>query len=170
MGVDARAAVVALTAGGAALPGSYPAASGEAVQPILPVVGQFEFRVSIDPFCLSYPSPGRLSAARANRGRIPMQTPHEMRTRIIDKAASDPDYRARLLDDPRATVAAELGVTIPNALTIKVHEEDAGSAHLVLPPSSRLHDTDLGAVAGGVFDWSAWRSNSAQMERSGLDW
>ena len=99
-----------------------------------------------------------------------MQTPHEMRTRIIDKAASDPDYRARLLDDPRAAVAAELGVTIPNALTIKVHEEDAGSAHLVLPPSSRLHDTDLGAVAGGVFDWSAWRSNSAQMERSGLDW
>ena len=99
-----------------------------------------------------------------------MQTPHEMRARIIEKAGNDPDYRARLIDDPRAAVAAELGVTIPNALTIKVHEEDAGSAHLVLPPSSRLHDTDLGAVAGGVFDWSAWRSNSAQLERSGLDW
>ena len=99
-----------------------------------------------------------------------MQTPHEMRTRIIEKAGNDPDYRARLIDDPRAAVAAELGVTIPNALTIKVHEEDAGSAHLVLPPSSRLHDTDLGAVAGGVFDWSAWRSNAVQMERRGLDW
>ena len=99
-----------------------------------------------------------------------MQTPHEMRTRIIDKAVHDADYRAKLLDDPRAAVADELGVSIPDSLTIRVHEEDAGSAHLVVPPSSRLHDTDLGAVAGGVFDWSAWRSSSAQMERRGLDW
>ena len=99
-----------------------------------------------------------------------MQTAHEMRTRIVDKAASDAGYRARLLDDPRAAVGDELGVSIPDSLTIRVHEEDAGCAHLVLPPSSRLHDTDLGAVAGGVFDWSAWRSNSAQVERSGLDW
>ena len=100
-----------------------------------------------------------------------MQTPHEMRTRIIDKATTDADYRAKLLDDPRAAVAAELGVTIPGALTIKVHEESTETAHLVLPPSSRLRDADLGAVAGGVFDWSAWRSNSVQLERSsGLDW
>ena len=79
-----------------------------------------------------------------------------MRTRIIDKAASDADYRARLLDDPRA---AELGVSVPDSLTIRVHEEDAASAHLVLPPSSILDEPELGTVAAGfpvyrpVQDW-----------------
>ena len=78
-----------------------------------------------------------------------MQTAHEMRTRIIDKAASDADYRARLLDDPRAAVADELGVSVPDSLTIRVHEEDAASAHLVLPPSSTLTEPELATVAGG---------------------
>ena len=78
-----------------------------------------------------------------------MHTPHEMRTRIIDKAASDADYRAKLLDDPRGAVAEEFGVTLPDSLTIRVHEEDAASAHLVLPPSSKLSEPELAAAAGG---------------------
>ena len=78
-----------------------------------------------------------------------MQTAHEMRTRIIDKAVNDQDYRARLLSDPGAAVGAELGVTIPQSLSIQVHEEDAASVHLVLPPASHLTEPDLGVVAGG---------------------
>ena len=81
-----------------------------------------------------------------------MQTAHEMRTRIIDKAASDADYRAKLLDDPRGAVAAELGVAIPDSVTIRVHEEDAASAHLVLPPSSNLSDPELESVTAGFRD------------------
>ena len=54
-----------------------------------------------------------------------MQTAQEMRSRIIEKAGNDPDFRERLLDDPRAAVADELGVSVPDSLTIRVHEEDA---------------------------------------------
>ena len=79
-----------------------------------------------------------------------MQTAQEMRTRIIDKAASDPGYRARLLDDPRTAIGGELGVSIPEAFAIHVHEEGAGTAHLVLPPSSKLSDGDLESVAAGA--------------------
>ena len=50
-----------------------------------------------------------------------MQTPQEMRTRIIDKAVNDSDYRAKLLDDPGAAVGEELGVSIPDSLTIHVN-------------------------------------------------
>ena len=82
-----------------------------------------------------------------------MQTADEMRKRITDKAATDPDYRARLLDDPRAAVAEELGVSMPDSLSIRVHEEDAASAHLVLPPSSTLDEPELGAVAAGFPVW-----------------
>ena len=77
-----------------------------------------------------------------------MQTPQEMRTRIIDKAVNDPGYRERLLSDPNAAVGDELGVEIPASLTIHVHEEGAGDAHLVLPPSSRLSEADLRTAAG----------------------
>lgn len=88
-----------------------------------------------------------------------MQTAHEMRTRIIGKAASDPGYRARLIEDPRGAVADELGVSIPDSLSVHAHEEDAESAHLVLPPSSLLDEPELGTVAAGfpvyrpVQDW-----------------
>ena len=78
-----------------------------------------------------------------------MQTAHEMRTRIIDKAVNDPDYRAKLLDDPKTAVGEELGCFIPDSLSIHVHEEGAADAHLVLPPSSYLSEPDLGAVAAG---------------------
>ena len=81
-----------------------------------------------------------------------MQTAQEMRTRIVEKATNDAGYRARLIDDPRAAVAAELGVTIPGALTIKVHEEDAASAHLVLPPSSTLTEPELASATAGFRD------------------
>ena len=83
-----------------------------------------------------------------------MQTPHEMRTRIIDKAVNDPDYRAKLLDDPKTAVGDELGVSIPDSLSIHVHEEGAADAHLVLPPNSKLDPGELQAAAGGIRAWA----------------
>lgn len=96
-----------------------------------------------------------------------MQTAQQMRTRVLDKAASDADYRAKLLDDPRAAIGAELGVTIPDSLTIRVHQEDASCAHLVLPPSSRLGETDLGSVAAGA---EARHTIFGQEVEIALDW
>ena len=91
-----------------------------------------------------------------------MQTAQEMRARIIEKATNDADFRKMLLDDPNAAVTGELGVAIPDSLTIRVHEEDADSAHLVLPPSSKLSEPELGAVAAGFRDTGggtdSWRN------------
>ena len=78
-----------------------------------------------------------------------MQTPNEMRTKIVGKATGDEDFRARLLRDPKAAIGAELGVAIPNAMTIEVHEEDASTAHIVLPPRDRLDEDALRGVQGG---------------------
>ena len=94
-----------------------------------------------------------------------MQTAHEMRTRIIEKATSDADYRAKLIEDPNAAVREELGVSIPDSLSIYVHEEGASEAHLVLPPSSHLSESDLGTVAAGSAEWAeSWR------EFNHIDW
>ena len=78
-----------------------------------------------------------------------METSNEMRMKIVDKATGDAEFRARLLGDPKGAIKQELGVTIPASLSIKVHEESAETAHLVLPPDSRLSDADLQTAAGG---------------------
>ncbi len=81
-----------------------------------------------------------------------METAEEMRARIVDKAAEDADFRARLLDDPKGALEEEMGVAIPASMSIEVHEESVETAHLVLPPDSRLGEGDLQAAAGGTFD------------------
>ena len=78
-----------------------------------------------------------------------METPDEMRTKIVDKATGDAEFRARLLGDPKGALERELGVTIPASLSVEVHEESGETAHLVLPPDSKLTESDLRAVAGG---------------------
>ena len=82
-----------------------------------------------------------------------METPKEMRAKIVGKATEDADFRARLLSDPEGAIGQELGVTIPASLSIEVHEESGTTAHLVLPPDSNLGEGDLRAVAGGFPLW-----------------
>ena len=90
-----------------------------------------------------------------------METSQEMRMKIVGKAAEDADFRARLIGDPKAAIGQELNVTVPASLSVEVHEEDGTTAHLVLPPASKLSEGDLQAVAGGRDDrWVPARSKS----------
>ena len=79
-----------------------------------------------------------------------MKSPNEMRMKVLGKAAEDADFRAKLLRDPKAAISQELGVIIPASMSIKVHQENDATAHLVIPPGSKLNEGDLRAVAGGV--------------------
>ena len=78
-----------------------------------------------------------------------MEATKEMHARIVGKATADADFRARLLSDPKRTIEQELGVDIPASLSIEVHEESDTTAHLVLPPDSKLSERELETVAGG---------------------
>ncbi len=74
----------------------------------------------------------------------------ELREHLIEKAANDEAFRARLLADPNAAIEEELGLTVPAGLTIKIHEDLADTSHLVLPPVARLAEADMKRAAGGV--------------------
>lgn len=71
---------------------------------------------------------------------------------VRDKLAADPEFRARLLAEPRAALSQLVGMDIPDAVSVEVHEESLTAIHLVLPPAvgQELTDDDLEAVAGGV--------------------
>ena len=78
-----------------------------------------------------------------------MTTATELKTRILSKAEEDGDFRARLIADPRATIASEVGTSIPDGFDVVVHEDSATTAHLVLPPSPKLSEAEMASIAGG---------------------
>ncbi len=83
-----------------------------------------------------------------------MTTATEMRERILSKAEVDGDFRARLIADPKAAIASEVGTVVPDGFDIVVHEDSATTAHLVLPPSPQLTEADLAQVSGGVSNYA----------------
>ncbi len=78
-----------------------------------------------------------------------MTTADEMKNQILDRAAEDGEFRARLIADPKAAIASEVGTVVPDGFDVAVHEDSATAAHLVLPPSPRLTDAELAEVSGG---------------------
>ena len=82
-----------------------------------------------------------------------MTTATEMRDRVLSKADADNEFRARLLADPKAAIADEIGQTIPDGFDLVVHEDSATTAHLVLPPSPELTEAELESIAGGGYLW-----------------
>ena len=86
-----------------------------------------------------------------------MTTATELKDRILSRAAEDGNFRAHLIADPRATIAAETGHTIPDGFSVVVHEDSATTAHLVLPPSPKLTESEMETIAGGIGGY--WEGN-----------
>ncbi len=79
-----------------------------------------------------------------------MHTQGKMQQRLIDMAEEDGAFRARLLADPRTAIREAPDVELPGDFNVVIHEDDVGTAHLVLPPSVELTDAQLDQVTGGV--------------------
>ena len=86
-----------------------------------------------------------------------MTTATELKDRILSRAAEDGNFRAHLIADPRATIAAETGHTIPDGFSVVVHEDSATTAHLVLPPAPKLTEAEMETIAGGIGGY--WEGN-----------
>jgi len=69
---------------------------------------------------------------------------------ITRRAIEDPDYRERLIDDPRSTIVEATGQDVPDDVEIVVVENGPKTLHIVLPRA----DLDLSAldVSGGYCD------------------
>ncbi len=68
------------------------------------------------------------------------------------KAATDPDFRAQLLTDPKAALAS-LDIKVPDSLTINVIEDTQTETTIAIHPPvdpATLTATQLDAVAGGA--------------------
>lgn len=69
-------------------------------------------------------------------------------TLITRRAIEDPDFRERLIDDPRSTIAEATGQHIPDEIEIVVVENGPMTFHIVLP-SADLNSSEMDATSGG---------------------
>lgn len=79
-----------------------------------------------------------------------MRSGDQMLQQIIEKSAVDEQFRQALLANPKMTISNELGVTIPDSMTIKIHESDMQTVHLALPPDPNITEEQLEAISAGL--------------------
>lgn len=86
-----------------------------------------------------------------------MATQQSMMEKLIAKAEEEADFRERLKANPRSALVEAFEIEVPDDFNIVVHEDDARTAHLVLPVSAELSDAQLQQAAGGVCsDFASW--------------
>ena len=78
-------------------------------------------------------------------------TATELRDQLFARAADDDEFRSRLVADPSALLRDDYGIVLPENLKLHVHEEDATTAHLVLPRSKKLTDEELASASGAYY-------------------
>ena len=69
---------------------------------------------------------------------------------MLSRAGEDPDFRARLLSEPEATLKQEYGFAVPDGMRLKVIEDSRTTSHLVLPPNPQLSLDEMRTVSGGI--------------------
>ena len=86
-----------------------------------------------------------------------METRDSLLQKLFAKTEADTDFRGRLLANPRSALKEAFDVEVPDEFKLEVHEDDARTAHIVLPASAELTDSQLEQVTGGELCYaSGW--------------
>jgi hypothetical protein len=81
-------------------------------------------------------------------------TRRDFEARLVARASSDEGFREPLKADPRAAVAEETGVTVPESVKVEVLEETPQQAYIVIPVDrAAISDEELDAASGGNSPW-----------------
>jgi hypothetical protein len=74
-----------------------------------------------------------MTPCNGDGGRLRMSRESDFEARIRERARRDPAFRARLLEDPSATLAEESAVPGGPEVRVRVVEEHPGEVVVVLP-------------------------------------
>jgi hypothetical protein len=85
----------------------------------------------------------------------PTLTRHDLEAKIVKRSWENEAFREEFSSDPMGTAAKYLKVPAAELPKIVVHEETAGTWHIVIPAkpanAKELSEADLERVAGGVW-------------------
>ena len=72
----------------------------------------------------------------------------QLETHLAARALQDPDFRERLLRDPKAVIEQEIGLRFPDGVHISVHEEKLNQLHVILPIDLLTSENPFPVAAG----------------------
>ena len=103
----------------------------------------------------------------------PTKTRQQLEAQLIDRTMKDETFRQELLRDPKGVFARELGMNMPEHITVQVLEESPSTVYLVLPApvsgvGAVMSDAELENVAGGGWTSSTADCASCQVSDSGV--
>ena len=78
-----------------------------------------------------------------------MDTKQDLMEKLIAKTQEDTDFRERLIANPNSGLKEAFDIEVPEDFNVVIHEDDARTAHLVLPASPELTDAQLQQATGG---------------------
>ena len=81
-----------------------------------------------------------------------MKTGEEVQAYILLKTADDPEFRSRLLSDPKGVIEAETGKVLPDDALVFVNEAIATAQKTVPSVDTPLTEDELVQVMGGACD------------------
>lgn len=73
----------------------------------------------------------------------------QLESHLGARALQDPDFRERLMKDPKAAIEQEIGLRFPEGVHISVHEEKLNHLHVVLPIDLFTARNPFAAAAAG---------------------
>ena len=79
-----------------------------------------------------------------------IRTAEDVNRNINERASLDPEFRARVLADPKAVIREEFGINLPDEVSIQVHEHDSNTYHLALRSAAELTEEQLEQVSAGL--------------------
>ena len=85
-----------------------------------------------------------------------MDTTESLQQRLIERSEEDGEFRSQLLADPRVAIREALDIEFPEDFNVVIHEDGPRTAHLVLPPSAQMTDTQLEQATGGGDQYCDW--------------
>ena len=83
-----------------------------------------------------------------------MQTGAQVQAHVLQKAEADPEFRERLIADPKSVIEAETGLELPDDAFVFVEQAIATAQKAVPSVDAPLTEDELIQVMGGVMDCS----------------
>jgi len=80
-----------------------------------------------------------------------MLNKQEFLAKILKAASENPEFKEKLLQNPKAVIETMANFQLPDDFEIIVHQDTPTKLNIVLPVTSdELSEVELSAVAGGV--------------------
>ena len=86
--------------------------------------------------------------------RLETKNAEEIRRHLVARADGETNCRDELGKNPKGAFEKEIGVEIPEGVSIHVHQENDTDFHIVLPSDNKLNEAQLEAMSGGQQIWS----------------